>query len=372
MARKRRGTRLRTWVLFSLVLLLSWGVITAFYWVYERGLKREGLFDKAQRAYRERRYEDALVLARETIVSEPENAVARELILAALLATDRHDEAKAEARRFLEENPEQHTIAVRLCQMALRDGDGEEAERLALGFADRDPSYAYRILAVVRDHRGLLQNDWRLRLSAVAVMRSLASLTEDEAVRAEALIFAAEVGHDVAPALPQGELLEQRARSDLQEAISAVNAASQANRAYPYEIAMGRIRILSGDPSESALGARMLRPHTAGALQQDVAVAALAKYHIERNEWVEATDLVRNLQDMYLWHRLYWLVRRSSEPAKALPLVENGPLAGTADGDLLRAELLIRSDDAAAKEEALQTLRTMVADPEASSASPWV
>jgi len=359
--------RLRTWLVFSLVLLLSWGVITAFYWVYDRGLRREGLFDKAQRAYREHRYDDALEMARETLVSEPDHHLARELILASLVASDRHDEAKAEARKFLKEDPEEHTIAVRLCQMALRDGDGEEAERLALGFADRDPAYAYRILAVVRDHRGLLQNDWRLRLSAVAVMRSLASLTEDEAIRAEALIFAAEVGHEVAPSLPQGALLEQRARADLQEAVSAVNAASQANRAYPYEIAMGRIRILSDDPQEAALGARMLRPHVSGSLQQDVAVAALAKYHIERNEWVEALDLVRSLQDMYLWHRLYWLVRRSNDPLNALPLVENGPLAGTPDGELLRDELLVRSGDPAAREKALESLRTMVADPESSS-----
>jgi tetratricopeptide (TPR) repeat protein len=359
----RNATRIRALTVLGVVLLLLGGLAVGFYWVYDRGLKREGLFDRAQRAYREGRHGDALALARETLLSEPKHDAARRLILESLIASERFDEAKAEGRRYLEEDPERDYAAIRLCQLALREADGEEAERLALTFADRDPSYAYRVLAVVRDHRGLVRNDWRLRLTAAATMRSLASLTENDGIRAEAILFAAEVSHEVAPTLPQTDMLEQRIQADLKEAIAAVNAASQANKSYPYEIAMGRLRVLSDDPEEAALGAKMLRAHATGALKEDVAVTALAKYHIARGEWKEALDLVRHISDTYLWHRLYWMVRRSDQPEQALPLVDEGPLQGTVEGAMLRAELLVRSTDPARKEEAMRSLRAMAEDP---------
>lgn len=362
MARSKR-VRLRTLIVVAIVLLLLAALGAGFEWVYDRGLKREGLFERAARACREGRYGDAVNLAHETLVSEPGRDAARELLLEALVLGGRYDDAEAEARRCLDENPERTFAAVRLCQLALRKGNGDEAERLALGFADREPAYAYHVLAVVRDQRGLVQNDWRQRLDAAATMRSLGSLTDKDSVRAEAIVFSAEVNHEVAPALPQAELLGQRVQADLKEATAAVNAAVQADKKYPYDTTMGRIRILSEDPEEAALGAKMLRTHTTGALKLDLAICALAKYHVERGEWKEAADLARSLEDTYLWQRLCWTVRRSSQPDQALALLEGGPLAATADGVLLRDELLIRSADPARRAEALKSLAAMVEDP---------
>jgi tetratricopeptide (TPR) repeat protein len=362
MARKR--LRPRTLIVTAIVFLLLAGLVAGFDWVYERGLKREGLYERARRACAEGRHDEALALARETLVSEPGREGARELILEALVASGRAEDARAEARRYLEESPDRTYAAVRLCQLAMRAGDGDEAERLARTFADSEPAYAYHVLAVVRDFRGLSRRDAQQRLDAASLMRSFASVTENDAGRADAMIFSAEVSREVAPALPHGELIAQRAEADLKDAAAAVAAAVQANKSYPYELAMGRIRILSSDPEEAALGAKMLRTRATGTLRQDIAVQALARYHIGRGEWSDASDLARSLEDPYLWLRLCWLVRGCAQPEQAAALLESGPFAATPDAVTLRAELLVRSGDPARREEATRSLVALVENPD--------
>lgn len=362
MARRNR-IRLRTLVVAAIVLLLLAGLGAGFGWVYDRGLRREGLCERAQRACAERRHEEALALAREALASEPGRDAAREVILEALVGAGRPDEAKAEARGYLEENPERLFAAIRLCQLALRDGDAAEAERLAITFADREPAYAYNIVAVVRDFRALARNDARGRLDAAALMRGFASLTENDGLRAESILYSAEMTREVASGLPHGELIGQRALADLKEAATAVNDAVQANKNYPYDVAMGRIRILADDPDEAALGAKMLRPHATGALKQDIAVAALARYHVGRGEWKEAAELARRLDEPYLWQRLCWTVRRTDQPDQAIALLEGGPFASTPAAAMLRAELMVRSADPARKEEGLKALGAVIEDP---------
>jgi len=70
MANAKRN-RLRSLVIVAIVLLLLAGLGAGFNFVYERGLKREGLCERAQRAASEGRNEDALALAREALASEP-------------------------------------------------------------------------------------------------------------------------------------------------------------------------------------------------------------------------------------------------------------------------------------------------------------
>jgi tetratricopeptide (TPR) repeat protein len=369
MANAKRN-RLRSLVIVSIVLLLLAGLGAGFNFVYERGLKREGLCERAQRAASEGRNEDALALAREALASEPGRDAAREVILHSLLATERTEEAKAEARRYLDENPNRLFAAVRLCQLALRDGNTEEAERLAMTFADRDPAYAYNVVAIVRDHRGLVANDPRQRLDAAALMRGFASLAETDAARVDAILYSVELTRELISGLPHGELSAQRAQADLKEAGAAVNAAVQANKSYPYEVTMGRIRILSDDPEEAALGAKMLRPHTSGVLKQDLALLAITRYHIDRGEWTEATELARRIEDPYIWLRLCWTVRRSDQPDQAAALLDGGPLAANPATAMLRAELMIRSADPARKAEGIASLGAMIEDP--ASATPIV
>ncbi len=368
MARKNR-IRLRTLIVVAIVLLLLAGLGAGFDWVYDRGLEREGLCERAQRACVEGRHDDALKFAREALASEPGRDAAREVILESLVASGRKDEAKAEGRRYLEEDPERSFVAIRLCQLALREGDPDEAERLAHTFADRDPAYAYNVVAVVRDHRALVRDDARGRLDAAALLRGFASVADNDAVRVDAILYSAEVARETAPGLPHAEVVAQRAQADLKEAAAAVNAAVQGNKSYPYDIAMGRIRILSDDAEEAALGAKMLRPHATGALKRDIAVAALARYHIGRREWKEAADLFRRLDEPYLWQRLCWIVRRTDQPDQAIALLDGGPFASTPDAALLRAELMVRSADPARKEEALKALGATVEDPAAQPAS---
>ncbi|MCK6462097.1 MAG: tetratricopeptide repeat protein, partial [Planctomycetes bacterium] len=362
MARKR--LRSRTLIVTAIVFLLLAGMVAAFDWVYERGLKREGLYERARRACAEGRHDEALALARETLVSEPGRDGAREVILESLAASGRTEEAKAEARRYLEENPDRTYAAVRLCQLAMRSGDGEEAERLARTFVDSEPAYAYHVLAVVRDFRGLTRRDVQHRLDAASLMRSFASVADSDASRADAIIFSAEVGREVGPLLPHAELVAQRTEADLKDAAAAVSAAVQSNKGYPYEIAMGRIRILASDPEEAALGAKMLRGRATGTLKQDVAVQALARYHIARGEWSEASDLARTIEDPYLWLRVCWLIRGSDQPDKAAALLDGGPFAATPDAVTLRGELLVRSGDPARREEAIKSLGAIVESPD--------
>jgi Flp pilus assembly protein TadD len=342
------------------VLLVAMGI--AFYWVYQRGLTREGLFERAVRANKEMRFNDAIRLANETLESEPRHEHARRVLAEALLGAERQDEAREQLEILRKHKIHGSFAVVRLCQLALQDGRLDEAERLARTIADANPEFAYRVLALIQDHRGLATDSWRQRLASAATMRGLASLVETDAAKADAYLFAADVALEVAPVLQQSKGLLRQARRDLELAAIHAGAAAQAERAYEYEYAMGRIRILSQNQQEAELGAKGLRKYISGVRRRETAISALAKYHLVREEWSEALDLVRELKDTYAWHRVLWTVSSSSHDDIALKVFDAGPLEEGPERALMRADLLLRRKDEARRAEGRAVLEAIARD----------
>jgi tetratricopeptide (TPR) repeat protein len=354
----------RSILLTALVVVLLGGMAVAFYWIYQRGLTREGLFERADRAHREMRFDDAIRLAHETLESEPRHAHARRLLAEAYLGAQRWDEARQQLT-LLRDDPRHSEFAiVRFCQLALRDGDLEAAEGLARTIADSNPEFAYRVLALIQDHRGLATDSWRQRLAASSTMRGLASLVDSDSARADAYLFAADVSLEVAPVLPQSKGLLRQARKDLELAAVHAGAADQADQAYDYDYAMAHIRILSENEQEAELGAKGLRKHTSGVRRKETALAALAKYHLAREEWSEALDLVRELKDTYHWHRILWTVGSSPHDDVVLKIFDAGPFDEGPERTLMRADLLLRFKDDAHRAEGREALEAIVRDPE--------
>ncbi len=352
----------RSILLTLVVVVLLGGMVVAFYWVYQRGLTREGLFERAERAYKETRFDDAICLANETLASEPRHEHARRLLAEALLGAQRWDDAREQLTLLREDDKHAGFAVVRFCQLALRDGNLEEAESLARTIADSNPEFAYRVLALIQDHRGLATDSWRQRLAASATMRGLAALVESDAAKADAYLFAADVGLEVAPLLQQHKGLLRQARRDLELAAVHAGAAGQADRAYEYEYSMGRIRILSENEQEAELGAKALRKYTSGVRRRETAIGALAKYHLAREEWSEALDLVRELKDTYAWHRILWTVGSTPYDDIALKVFDAGPLAEGPERALMRADLLLRRKDPAYRAEGRQALEAIARD----------
>jgi len=357
------GRRIRRLIILAVIAVFLIGLGVSFFWVYDRGLKREGLFERAQRALYQKRYDDALRLAEQALQAEPKHPYVRDLILETLIDADRLPEAKQRAEQYLSEDPDRDFAARRLCFLSLQEGDVDAAERYARTLADQDPEYAYRVLALVEDHRGLVTNNWGKRLEAAATMRNLATLADSDSAKAESLLYAASVCLEVAPCLPQGDVLRERARNDLSEAVTYINAARTSNKSYPYDLAMGRVRSLSENEEEASLGAETLHPYTQGALYSSAAVMELVKYHIAREHWSEAVALVRELKDAYLWHRIFWGLRRADRVNEALEILACGPMAGRPEGEVLKGELLLRSSDLTRREEGRRVLTRLCADP---------
>lgn len=350
-------------ILLTLVVVVLLGAMgVGFYWVYQRGLTREGLFERAERAYKEMRFEDAIRLANETLESEPRHEHARRLLAEALLGAQRWDEARRQLTLLREDGKHGSFAVIRFCQLALREGNLEEAESLARTIADSNPEFAYRVLALIQDHRGLATDSWRQRLAASATMRGLASLVESDAAKADAYLFAADVSLEVAPLLRQPKGLLRQARKDLDLAAVHAGAAGQADRAYEYEYTMGRIRILSENEQEAELGAKGLRKYTTGVRRRETAIRALAKYHLARDEWSEALDLVRELNDTYAWHRILWTVSNTPHDDIALRIFDAGPLDEGPERALMRADLLLRRRDPALRAEGRKALEAIARD----------
>jgi tetratricopeptide (TPR) repeat protein len=359
---KRMSFLTRSILLTTLVVVLLGGMAVAFYWIYQRGLTREGLFERADRAYREMRFDDAIRLANETLESEPRHEQARRLLAEALLGAQRWDEARVQLALLHKDKKHGGFAVVRFCQLALRDGDLAEAESLARTIADSNPEFAYRVLALIQDHRGLATDSWRQRLAASATMRGLASLVEANAAKADAYLFAADVSLEVAPVLQQKKGLLRQARKDLELAAVHAGAAGQEDRAYEYEYTMGRIRILSENEQEAELGAKGLRKYTSGVRRRETAIGALAKYHLAREEWAEALDLVRELKDTYAWHRILWAVGNMPFDDIALKVFDAGPLEEGPERALMRADVLLRRKDEARRSEGREALEAIVRD----------
>jgi len=363
------GSKRGRTILIAVVVLLLGGIGIGGYYVYQRGLKRENLSQQAQQAVDEKRYEDAIRLYRETLAAEPDHPSARRRILLAMVDGEMVDEAWKEGRELMAIEKYRPFATQILCELALRlkGGTIDDAERLARGLVDENPEYAYQVLALIEDFRGIATNDWRKRLEAAATRRSLASVTESQAAKTEALIFAASVTLEVAPFLPNRSSLMTRVREDLEEAVISAGRARQESQQYLYEVGMALIRVHSEDERDAEGGAKTLRGYISGAERYEPAVFELAKYHLRRDEHTEALSLIWTLEDTYLWNRLFWLLRHSNKRDVALQMLERGPLAGTPEYDLIRADLLLQGEDKAEVAEARTTLEAIINDGEAST-----
>ncbi|MHC4819901.1 MAG: hypothetical protein ACYTF8_17800, partial [Planctomycetota bacterium] len=119
----------------------------------------------------------------------------------------------------------------------------------------------------------------------------------------------------------------------------------------------------SENEQEAELGAKGLRKYTSGVRRRETAIAALAKYHLAREEWSEALDLVRELRDTYAWHRILWAVSNSPSDDIALKVFDAGPLADGPERKLMRADLLLRSKGEARRNEGRAALEAIARDP---------
>jgi len=360
---KRKRTLYRRIVLIGIAVAFVGAVGFVVLEIYKTGLEREDLFEKARSAMRVERYDDAVTYAREALASEPSHHAARQLLVKALLAAGRTEEVRAEIDELAEHESTRAYASRVLCDLALRERDYAGAERIARSLVDDDPDYAYRVLALIQDFYGIVNNDWRKRLEAAHLQRGLASVATGNAERAEALIFASSITMEVATYLENAEGLVQRVNEDLESAVAAVDRARQEAEAYRHELAMGRIRILSADETEAAFGAETLRKYTRGIERDELAIAELAKHHVWREEWTEALELVRQLENPYHWMRVFWMLRRAPDHDVALQALDAGPLPEGAERELLRADLLLAADEETARSRGRAVLEGIVKDP---------
>ncbi len=360
---KTLGQRL----VFPIVTLLALGGLGFLgLMVYERGLEREGLYERSERALRDQNYPEAIRLLRETLVSEPGHRRARELLLFALEHEGQLDELRDLAEKWAAEGGENGAALRTLCQLAVSRGDYSEADRIARTLAESQPDFSYQVLALLQDHAGIAKGEPRLRLEAAATMRGLASVTQSDAAKAEALTFASAVTLEVLPEnAGRTPRLMERLRQDLRAAVDAATQARQRDGTYPYDLAMARIRILSEKPEESELASQTLRKYVSGLARSEHGIADLALYHIRRAEWSEAVDLMRELKDGYLWQRAYLVLSRTAPREVALDVLDGGPDRDRPERRLARADLLLRGEEGPERDAGLAILRSFLGNPDA-------
>ena len=359
MARKTR----RVAIALSVIVLIA-GAGGGAYWIFERG--GGNLYEKAERAFRARKFERAAELARKFLVVQPNREIAQELLVEALIQGEMYLEAKQEAQKYTAQGKDFARVV--LCRLAVQEDDMVEAERLARALTDTRPAFSHHVLALLSDNQGIARNNWRLRLAAAATMRGLAALTEREATRATALIFSSQITLEVAPFLGGSERLIQRARDDLKRAVAAVHKAYQSDHAFQYELTMGIIHTLSADEAEAEVGAKTLRKYITSIERSDEVVATLAMYHLGRKEWQEAIDLISDITDSYLWNRVFWVLRHGGHREVALRVLEEAPDADSAVKRLMRADTLLQGDKHEDKEAARKLIEELINDPKSETA----
>ena len=360
----RRSTK----IILILVALVAVGVLAGGgFWIYKRGLTRENLAQRAERALREERYDAAIDLARQALAAEPGLEPAFNIMMESYIDTGRLDEARAVATEQLENPKLRDAASAALCAIALHQNRLDEAERVARSFLAQRPGHAYRVLSLIEDLRGLGANDWRRRLEAASIRRGLVAVSESDADKAEALLFSAQLRLEVAPFLRNAEGLVTRAHDDLARAVEAASRARQQDTAYPYDLIVAMIGVLSRSDEEAEGAARTLRKYLTGLERSEQAVAELAKWHIRRGEKTEAVTLIRELKDSYLWLRLFWILRQGSHVDVALDVLDTGPIQEPREVAILRGELLLQSDDEAKRTEGRELLLKTAHDAESTT-----
>ncbi len=349
-------------ILLALVVVLLAVGGAGFFFVYKAGLKREGIFEQAERAMKEKRFDDVIKFAKETLVSNPEHPNARVLLLHALVETKQLDEARDKAEEYWANGAGDVFAGRHLCQVAMNDRRYRAAERIALILTDKEPAIAYQLLAFIPDMRGLEMDDVRSRLSAAETMRDSASIVDDHTHRAVALLFSASVLMEIAPYVPARDAVVARARETLREAVTAANQARTHDNSFNYDVVMGSIHVLSGDLNDAELGAKMLSAYTDGVLRDESAIAMLAKYAMDRQDWDEAVRLAGSLQKSYWWLRTYWHARAGGNLDATMRMIDTAPILSDLDRDVLRADALLRGGK---KDEAKTRLEEIITNTEA-------
>ena len=359
-------------LLLFLVVLFVLGLGGAgFFFIYKSGLKREGIFDQARRAMKEKRYEDAIRFAKETLVSDPEAQPARMLLLHALIESDKVEEAKKVAEEYWADGTGDVFAGHHLCQLAMNERRYDEAERIALVLTDKEPAIAYQLLAFIPDMRGLEIDDVRSRIAAADTMRDSASIVEHPTHKATSLLFSASVLLEVAPYFRLGGKetaaymsIMARARETLSAAAGAANTARTHDHNFNYDVVMGSIRALSEDQVTSELGAKMLQPYIDGVLRDEGAISTLVKYYLQREEWDTAVELAGTLKKSYWWLRTYWVARASGNLEIAMRMIETAPVMAERDRLILRADALLRHGE---RDKAREALTTVLSDAESNA-----
>jgi|GEM_PF-6277398 len=367
MASKSRKSHKKLILILTVSVVLGLALISyTFFRLYERGLTREGLFERAERAFRARNYADASRLSSEALLTEPDDISARKLLLQSLVEEKRFAEAEKRAKEFFEAGPGNAYAGLVLCQLAFAHNDPVTAEHYARCIADTMPSAAYQYLALLQDWRGLRMDDWRIRLAAATTMRNLPAATDSEAAKAWALLISGSVMLEVSGHYPPArESLEKQARVDLEEAASAASKARQVDRSFNYDLAMAQIQTLSSDPDESEAGAGALRRFVSGVERSEDAVLALAIHHMRRKEWSEAVDMMRQIKDTYLWLRGYWCLQQSAPTQTAIRVLDTSPYSEPRGRKLLKATAYLRGTDPADVAQGKKLLVDVARDPNA-------
>ncbi|MHC4956950.1 MAG: tetratricopeptide repeat protein [Planctomycetota bacterium] len=343
--------------LLALVVLVV-GLGAGGYYVFKRGPKAESPINSARRALHDERYAEGEAFARAALKREPNSKLAAQLLIEALSRQGKIAEAKEAARGLIERGEHAGTGRKALCRLALRENDLATADRMARVLTGDDPAFAHQVLAIISDHRGLALNDPRMRLDAAVTMRGLVPLAENDEFRVTALLFACEINVEVAPGLKNPEILKKRVRDDLAAAAASVGKAHQANGRYDAEYFLARVRILSEDPAVAEPAASVLRKYTRGSDARAHAIAQLALFHLRRDEKTEVLNLLRTLDDDYLWRRVLYVLRNGKHIELARKVIEASKVKAK---PMLLADVLALGNEAE-RQQGQEILADMVRD----------
>jgi tetratricopeptide (TPR) repeat protein len=351
--------RTRTWILVLLLLGLVGGAGVAAVYVLRRGLQKEGLYEKGLRAAREGRPEEAATLLRTVIAADPKNEAARGQLGRLLLEGRRFAELEALAQEWIDTGASPVLGWKLQVESAWNQLRFDEAERRARERADLDPAFAKLVLIHVRDAMGSLWD----RLEACKTALSLAASSDSDPVKGEMYRFAGETLLDLAPLFPAERAAdaEKEARRHLDQAEKAIKRARTV-REGAHEIALARVQILSDIERVAHEGGETLKRALDSQPGNHEVRAALAHYHILRENWEEAVRLVGELKaGPYLeWMRAVRRLGVRGRREEVLRLLADAPFPDHPSIVLLKAQMLLLGGDPE-KGEATRMLEALVA-----------
>lgn len=276
--------RSRRVVLPVLIVLVLSAVSVGVVYLVQRGRGSSDPFRKAIVAQQAGDLVGAELLARKVLADDPSHERARYLLIYLLATSDRIDEAEELARHWMV-NADDEVKGLRvLGELALQRGDPTTALRLARIVADRDPAFAQAMLIQVQELRGTPAD----REGSVRAAEAMGGLASTPAVRASAFLYAAETLRDLEIAEPdavrKAALAErrERARRAARAAVMTRIDPDAPDQLSPIaaRALMGRIQLLSNDPSERRQGREELEAVLEREPDRHPARAALVRYFL--------------------------------------------------------------------------------------------